>query len=154
MSKYLKRHFIKDDMCVANKHITNKCYQTLNKCKLKFESDTPIHILNGYMTVYVCQNLKVEFYYMQLILKKSDLKTGSIIKNPPVNAGDASPIAELGRFPEEEKWQPTSLFSPGKFHGQRSLAGYSPWGRKSIGYNLASKQQQKFKNLDIHWYDT
>ena len=24
------------------------------------------------------------------------------------------------------KWQPTSLFLPGKFHGQRSLLGYSP----------------------------
>jgi len=24
------------------------------------------------------------------------------------------------------KWHPTPVFSPGKFHGQRSLAGYSP----------------------------
>ena len=23
-------------------------------------------------------------------------------------------------------WQPTPIFLPGKFHGQRSLAGYSP----------------------------
>ena len=28
------------------------------------------------------------------------------------------------------KWQPTPVFLPGKFHGQRSLAGYSPWGCK------------------------
>ena len=28
------------------------------------------------------------------------------------------------------KWQPAPLFLPGKFHGQRSLAGYSPWGLK------------------------
>ena len=28
------------------------------------------------------------------------------------------------------KWQPTPVFLPGKPHGQRSLAGYSPWGRK------------------------
>ena len=28
------------------------------------------------------------------------------------------------------KWQPTSLFLPGKSHGQRSLIGYSPWGCK------------------------
>ena len=27
-------------------------------------------------------------------------------------------------------WQPTPVFLPGKFHGQRSLAGYSPWGCK------------------------
>ena len=28
------------------------------------------------------------------------------------------------------KWQPTPVFLPGKFHGQRCLVGYSPWGRK------------------------
>ena len=26
----------------------------------------------------------------------------------------------------------TPLFLPGEFHGQRSLAGYSPWGRKEL----------------------
>ena len=26
-------------------------------------------------------------------------------------------------------WQPTPVFLPGESHGQRSLAGYSPWGR-------------------------
>ena len=30
------------------------------------------------------------------------------------------------------KWQPTSVFLPGKFHGQRSLVGYSPGGRKEL----------------------
>ena len=28
------------------------------------------------------------------------------------------------------KWQPTPVFLPGESHGQRSLVGYSPWGRK------------------------
>ena len=28
------------------------------------------------------------------------------------------------------KWQPTPVFLPGKSDGQRSLVGYSPWGRK------------------------
>ena len=30
------------------------------------------------------------------------------------------------------KWQPTPLFQPGKSHGQRNLAGYSPWGHKEL----------------------
>ena len=30
----------------------------------------------------------------------------------------------------------------GKSHGQRSLAGYSPWGCKRVGHDLATKQQQ------------
>ena len=29
------------------------------------------------------------------------------------------------------KWQPTPVFLPGKFHGQRRLAGHSLWGHKS-----------------------
>ena len=38
------------------------------------------------------------------------------------------------------KWQPTPVFLPGKSHGQRSLEGYSPWGRR-VRHNLATKQQ-------------
>uniref|UniRef100_A0AC11EVT6 Uncharacterized protein n=1 Tax=Ovis aries TaxID=9940 RepID=A0AC11EVT6_SHEEP len=34
------------------------------------------------------------------------------------------------RIPRRRKWQPTSGFWPGKFHGQRSLVSYSPWGCK------------------------
>ena len=33
-------------------------------------------------------------------------------------------------FPWRRKWQPTPVFLPGESHGQRSLVGYSPWGRK------------------------
>ena len=32
------------------------------------------------------------------------------------------------KIPWRRKWQPTPLFLPGEFHGQRSLVGYSPWG--------------------------
>ena len=28
------------------------------------------------------------------------------------------------------EWQPSRIFLPGEFHGQRSLVGYSPWGHK------------------------
>ena len=30
------------------------------------------------------------------------------------------------------KWQPTPVFWPEEFHGQRTLAGYSPWGCKEL----------------------
>ena len=33
-------------------------------------------------------------------------------------------------MPWRRKWQPTLVFLPAKFHIQRSLAGYSPWGCK------------------------
>ena len=34
--------------------------------------------------------------------------------------------------PLEKRWQPTSVFLPGKSHGWRSLTGYSPWGHKEL----------------------
>ena len=35
----------------------------------------------------------------------------------------------VGKIPWRREWQPTPVFLPGEFHGQRSLVGYSPWGR-------------------------
>ena len=36
----------------------------------------------------------------------------------------------VGKIPWRRAWQPTPVFLPGESHGQRSLAGYSPRGRK------------------------
>ena len=35
-----------------------------------------------------------------------------------------------GKIPWRRKWQPTLVHLPRKFHGWRSLVGYSPWGHK------------------------
>ena len=61
---------------------------------------------------------------------------GSVIKNPPANAGDPW----VGKIPWRRKWQPTPVFLPRKYHGQRSLVGYSPWGRKRVRHELKTKQ--------------
>ena len=36
----------------------------------------------------------------------------------------------VGKVPWRRKWKAIPVFVPGEFHGQRSLVGYSPWGRK------------------------
>ena len=36
----------------------------------------------------------------------------------------------VGEIPRRQAWQPTPVFLSGESHGQRSLAGYSPWGHK------------------------
>ena len=36
----------------------------------------------------------------------------------------------VGKIRWRRKWQPTPVSLPGESHGQRSLAGYSPWGWK------------------------
>ena len=45
------------------------------------------------------------------------------------NAGDLGSNPGLGRSPGEDPL-PTPVLLPGKFHGLRSLVGYSPWGHK------------------------
>ena len=62
---------------------------------------------------------------------KEDFPCGSDGKDSACSAGDLGSILGLGRFPEKGK--PThSVFLPGEFHGQRSLAGYSPWAHKVL----------------------
>ena len=41
-------------------------------------------------------------------------------------------VPSPGKIPWRRKWQPSPVFLPGKFHGQRSLTGYNPWGRKRV----------------------
>ena len=40
---------------------------------------------------------------------------------------------------------PTPVFLPRKSLGQRSLAGYGPWGGKRVRHGLVTKQQQRNK---------
>ena len=84
------------------------------------------------------------------------------VRCPAENPGDnnnvgASPVAQqairqecrrhrrlqfdpwVRKIPWRRKWQPTPVFLPGKSHGEKHLAGYSPWGHKRVGYN---QQQQ------------
>ena len=38
----------------------------------------------------------------------------------------------VGKIPWKRKWQPAPVFLPGKYHGQRNLAGCGPWGCKEV----------------------
>ena len=66
---------------------------------------------------------------MGYLLQSSSFSGGLESKEATWNAGDLALVSGLGTSPEEG-WQPTPVFLPGESHGQRSLVGYSPWGRK------------------------
>ena len=58
----------------------------------------------------------------------------SVVKNPSSNVGDtrdAGLISGSGRCPGDGNGTHSSSL-PGKSHGQRSLGGYGPWGRKQL----------------------
>ena len=58
-------------------------------------------------------------------------------KSPVANAGTrrhrVSPW--ISKIPWRRKWQPSPVFLLGESHGERNLAGYSPWGHKRVGHN-------------------
>ena len=56
-------------------------------------------------------------------------------KETACNAGDAGLIHGLGRSPEEGNDNPLQYSCLEKSHGQRSLAGYSPWGPERVGHD-------------------
>ena len=55
---------------------------------------------------------------------------GSDDKESTCNAGDLDSIPGLGRSPGRGHGNPLQYSCLENPHGQRSLVGYSPWGRK------------------------
>ena len=64
-----------------------------------------------------------------------------MVKKPPATAGDPGWIPGSGRCPGGRAWQPTPGFLPGESHGQGSLAGYDPWGRRDS--DMAGEQHAR-----------
>jgi len=52
--------------------------------------------------------------------------SGSDSKESACSAGDP------GSVPWRREWLPTPVFLPEESHGQRSLAGYSPWDLREL----------------------
>ena len=50
--------------------------------------------------------------------------------------------SQVARVPWRRAWQPTPVFLPGEF-GQRSLVGYSPWGRKELDTTQVRAQKMQ-----------
>ena len=61
------------------------------------------------------------------------------------------PVRSLGwEDPLEEGMAPTPIFLPGESHGQRSVAGYSPWGRKESDMTEATQHAAHYWYKDIY----
>ena len=90
---------------------------------------------------------KSAWVWRTLLLNILGFPGGSVGKEFACNAGDSLQLRRPGFNPWvgkiwRRKWQPTPLFLPGKSHGQKSLACYSPWCCKRAGHDLAAKKQQ------------
>ena len=68
-----------------------------------------------------------------------------VVKNLPAGAGDVRDVEFIpwvGKIPLKRAWQPTPSFLPVESHGQRSLAGHSPWSRTEWDWNVLARTHQ------------
>ena len=74
------------------------------------------------------------------------------VKNLPANEGDIRDRVHswARKIPWRRARQPIPVFLPGESHGQRSLAGYSPWGCKESDMTEATLQAHIY--IYIHTY--
>ena len=66
----------------------------------------------------------------------------SVAKNLPANAGDIRASGSMpgsGKFPGGGHGNPLQYSCLENPHGQRSLAGYSPWGHKELDITKETK---------------
>ena len=78
----------------------------------------------------------VEEWYFNIMLAIGEGLTWWLSSILPSRTGRFDPWVR--KIPWRRKWQSITVLLRGKSHGQRSLAGYSPWGQKS---QLKNKQQ-------------
>ena len=71
--------------------------------------------------------MNIELYYLRIFNIKSSLVAQMVVC---LQCGRPGFHPWVRKVPWRRAWQPTSVFLPGKAHGWRSLAGYSPWGHK------------------------
>ena len=126
--------------------------QPLRMWKIKF--DLPLSMTEFIKTMYLCFakrfskrriSLASGFYDVRTIIifsycfKKQKL----VYQGFPGGDSGKEPVCQcrrcrrcgfdpwIGKLPWRRRWQPSPVFLSEKSHGRRSLAGYSPQGRKS-----------------------
>ena len=77
---------------------------------------------------------------------------GSVGKESAYNAGDLSLIPGLGRSPGGGHSNPLQYACLENPHGQRSLAGYSPWDHKEL--DVTERLSLPLLSLNIHTFPT
>ena len=77
----------------------------------------------------------------------------SVGKESACNMGDLGLIPRLGRYPGEGHWSPFQYSCLENPHGQRSLAGYSPWGQEELDMTeQISTHTHTHTHMLVHWF--
>ena len=102
----------------------------LQHCSPFHPEESCLHVLPSFRTVLL-QHLSIFYYYYCLVyLPGGTSDKESAYQCRQIVGAESDPW--MGNIPWRRKWQPTPVFLPEKFHGQRSLAGQSPWGQEEL----------------------
>ena len=71
-----------------------------------------------------------------------------MVKNMPAMRGDLCSVPGLGRSPGGGHGNPLQYSCLENLHGQKSLAGYSPLGRKESDMRLSDQAQPSCSTLE------
>ena len=77
---------------------------------------------------YYCCSIFLKYY---IAMNMNDFPRAQMVKNLPARQ-ETRVRPWVWKFLWRKEWQSTPVFVLGEFHGQRSLAGYSPWGHKEL----------------------
>ena len=85
--------------------------------------------LHARFLVYILVDIYIQYIaqYTQCLASQ----VAQVLKNPPANVGRLKRCwfnSWVGKILWRRAWQPTLIFLPEESHGQKSLAGCSPWG--------------------------
>ena len=93
---------------------------------------------------------------VHLINEEQGFPVGSVVKNLPglqiVECRRPSVRLWVRKVPRRREWQPTPVFLPGEFHGQSSLMGYSPGGRKNSDTTEETYQTCIHEEQRVPWH--
>ena len=113
-------------------------------CVCEYEYKTKLkQQLHGAILIFTSWLFSKLILFLVLSCVGRGFPGGSVVKNLPTNAEDASLIPGSGRAPGEGNGNPLQCFLLGKSHGQRSLEEYSPYSCKRVGHDIGLKQQQQ-----------
>ena len=79
-----------------------------------------------YLDLHVCRMMEIFFIYLRYVLL--GFPSGSVVKNPPANAGDPNLIPGSGRSPEEENGYPLQYS-----YWENPMEREEPGGLQSMG---------------------
>ena len=105
---------------------------------LSFLSLAHFHGCGKWIIINIIISIMSAIYWLGVMYFSGWASLIKIVKNLPA-------MQETGfdpwirKIPWRREWQPTPVFLPREFHGQRSLAGYSPWGHKESDMTEATK---------------